>query len=253
MKNITSLLLLLTLLSCEPDSPETFNNQNTDCDSLITLNLSDEELYDIAYSEIKYYDGFYTENIDSASIYFENTISVYGTPPWKKLCTDDYDTALSISEQSSLNSSYYRELIATNENEKYYEFRRENPEYSSSTLLSRVLKCSYLNCSLQETIDDNYIVGTFNKPINIENCTELVEFWNFIHSYNWSSKNFICHQICEDENNIYIILYATDITGGDWGINDEIHLKKHINIINKSSGLYTIETLLVKQIEGDGN
>ena len=92
------------------------------------VNLTDDELYNLAYSDWKWPDNFYSEDSLEGSIYYENTVSIKPLGEreniWIQLCTDNIDTAREWSELSNNYSSYYRELVSEKETEKYYEFKR---------------------------------------------------------------------------------------------------------------------------------
>ncbi len=261
MKKVIYLLMVIQLFSCIKEPEEIAdNNANgdslhfdaADCDTLLVNTISDQELYDTIYSAFQYYDGFYSEDLDGGSIYFENRISVYKESEPIFLCTNDPETAHQWSEMSSNNSAYYRELVSTSQNEKYFEFRRVNPANSSDILLSRVLKCSFLDCSNMETIDQyNKIIGTFNQvPRTISNCQELIEFWNYFHSYQIGGMKFISSEVCETSTYIYIVLFETEVVYGDWGLHDKISLIKNTSRIDKDSGVIYVSKTVLKEIDG---
>ena len=255
MKYLAILILGSILLSCNKDNEIIDVNQYNNCDSLIEFELTDQELFDTAYSDFEYYEGFYTEDLNGGSIYFENTVSVYHSTPWIYLCTDNYNTALNWSEMSSNNSSYYRELISTSENEKYFEFVRVRESNNADILLSRVYKCSYFDPTFEEEVNDStWILGTFNKQgINEENCLELIEFLYFITSYNSSGTQYIFSQTCESTDYIYVYIYNVGLSRGDWNMKDKISLRKYTNTIDKKTGKVTKYMTLIKQIDGYQN
>lgn len=252
LRYISFLLILVITFSCSNDSetlPET-------CDSIVpVINISDQELYDTIYSEFKYYQGFYFENLNGGSIYFENTVSVNRASDKIFLCTDDSITALNWSEKSANNSAYYRALVSSSENEKYFEFRRVHATNSNHILLSRVFKCSYLDLSLQAEINtSNWIIGTFNqRPIKEENGTELIEFLNFTSGYQWNGKKFLASETCETNNSVRVVLFETEVIYGDWGLHDQIFLIQSTYNINKSDGLIKKEEQVIRVVAGKLN
>jgi hypothetical protein len=257
LRCIVCLLGLVSIFSC---SKEEFINNNVEtlpdtCDSIPVINISDQGLFDTIYSGFKYYQGFYTENLNGGSIYFENTVSVNQASDAIILCSDDSITALNWSEQSANNSSYYRPLVSSRANEKYFEFRRVSTVNPNSILLSRVLKCSYLDLTLLEKSNsNNRIIGTFNqRPITLTNSLEVIEFLSFLWSHKLMGKKMLSSETCETNDSIQIVLFETDVVYGDWGVYDRISLSQSTYTINKSDGLIKKRKQLIRTITGKIN
>jgi hypothetical protein len=73
--------------------------------------------------------------------------TIASTAPEFELCTDDWSQALSWSETSALNAPQYSNLVATNDDVRFFEFGRVKPGSPEVYVQSRVYKCAYLNRS----------------------------------------------------------------------------------------------------------
>lgn len=242
------------LTACNKEKPGLSSLPDA-CPDVEMIAISDEELKNIIYSDYKYYEGFYNEPGRRNSIYFENTSSIRENADRKYLCTDDYNTAADWSERSAKNASYYRALVASRENEKYFEFIRASRGTRRDTLLSRVFKCTYLDRSMEKQLDQNqWIVGMFNqKPRTAANTLEVVEFLNYISSYNIGGKKYIANEVCEAKSQFRIVLFETGVVYGDWGLHDEISLFQNTYTIDKLTGLIIREIKLLRKIKGKLN
>lgn len=236
------------LLPDEPLLPDT-------CPDTKEILISDQELIDLIYSDYKYYDGFYNEPERRNSIYFENTSSIREYSSTRKyICTNDYATALEWSERSARSRSYYWAFYAFRENEKYFEFTRIAVNTLKDTLLCRIYKCDYLDPSMEERSAERWIIGTFNKrPITAANSLELVEFINYIGSYNIGGKKYIANEVCETRDKVRVVLFETGVLYGDWGTHDEISLLQSTYTINKGTGLFERKLEVLKTIKGRGH
>lgn len=261
MKNFIKLLTLLALFSCQKESVNVDNGNPNDtipeevaitfCDSLLVCNITDQELFDTAYSDFRFYEGFFKEE-DEGSLGLMNHNRANQSGDLTILCTDDLMVAEEWSESSALNSSYYRELISQSETEKYFKFQRVNPDRDTDIVLDLILKCSYIDCSNQKVNDnDIFEIGTFKQtPYTIENCLELVEFWKYQGYYNIGNVKVIANAICETDDVIQIALFETVNIYGDWDEKDIIELRKLVYTIYKENGLFTLKTTKIHEIEG---
>ena len=76
-------------------------------------------------------DGFYSESAPSghdhvATSHLKNTDLNASTPstPSYELCTNDWNEALAWSESSAQQTAQYADLVATNDDPRYFEFGR---------------------------------------------------------------------------------------------------------------------------------
>ncbi|MBN2365230.1 MAG: hypothetical protein EH225_04295 [Calditrichaeota bacterium] len=243
-------LLIILFISCreskDPIAPEKKEK------------FSDQDLFNAVYTSYKYPPDFYHEDLQGAGIYYNNTVSI--TPPdqreasWIQLCTDDRNQALQWSEQTSLNSAYYRKLVSERETEKYFEFKRVYEVNPRDIILSRVHKCSYLDRSMYDFFNPGEIIGKYNKrPFILAEVKELIEYLWFIGEYQHGGRTVLESSISEIRENYCVILYETDFMGGDWGMRDIIYLLKTTYLVNKNTGEITRDEELIRSIEGKMN
>jgi len=217
--------------------------------------FTDQGILNAVYSNYKYPEDFYQEDLKGASLYYENTISV--RPPverehkWIELCTDNKSQALEWSESSSKNSACYRDLIDERETEKYFEGRRGYSEKPSDIILSRVHKCSYLDRSKYDKFERGTTLGRFNqRPVTIENVKELIEYLWFIENYNIDGQKVLSSFTEDQGDSVKHTIYETHVVYGDWGVCDQITLIKSEYIVDKNSGEITISQENVKTVKG---
>ncbi len=216
----------------------------------------DEELREIAYSDHKYPDGFYQEELEGGNLYYENTVSINeGEPIWIELDTMDYAQALEWSELSSAHSAYYRDLVDERETEKYFEFRRIYSLNPTDIILSRVHKTDYLDKSMYDHFSpDNPILGIFNKrPVDTASVRELIEYMWFALNYNFLGSKVLESYSVDCEEEAKHILVVLSIAYGDWGIYDQITLGRLTYTVNKTTGEIIRDSEVLKTILGNFN
>jgi len=217
--------------------------------------FTDEQILDLIYSDYKYTDDFYQENLQGASIYYVNTVSILPVEEretiWFQLCTDDRDTALAWSESSSVNSSYYRDLVLVRETEKYFEFRRVYSKNPDDIILDRVHKYSYLDRSMYDRLNPGPILGIFNvRPLTSEGVRSLIEYLWFVEHYEIRGAKVLFSSNSESDSVICQTILHTHFGGGDWGMCDKISVIKSTYNVKRTSGAITVEAETVRVITG---
>jgi hypothetical protein len=215
----------------------------------------EDELLALVYSNYKWPKDFYTEEISSGNIYYENTVS---TKPinqrdgrWIELSSDDMNTAKQWSESSAKYSSYYRDLVSERETDKYYEFRRVYSANPSDILLSRVHKSSYIDRTMYDFSNPQTMIGKFNKTgITKNDVKELIEYLWFVWHYDNGSSKVHYTEITENRNEYIYNLYEIGISLGDWGMKDAIRYIKNTYSINKDSGEIIQQKEILKEFSG---
>ena len=150
--------IFLGVLGC--DSPVIHTAKRPACPSGDAPNIaeeqtefSDKDLRCAVYTDYKFPDGFYQEDLSlpdregKASIYYENTVSIDSSNKWTEFCTNELSRAWTLSERSADSNSYYRRVVDTTITEKFFQFRRVSEQNPRDVLLSRVHKCSYFTPS----------------------------------------------------------------------------------------------------------
>ena len=168
--------------------------------------FSETELRCVVYTDYRSPEGFYWEDLSlpgregSASICYENTVSIDSTNEWVEMCTGRLSQARVWSETSARSSAHYRRLLDTTSTKRYLQFRRVYDKNPRDVLLSRVHKCSYFDPSEpfhcagssikrdargDSTPTDSISIGTFGpRPITPAQVRRLAEYFWFIGQYN---------------------------------------------------------------------
>lgn len=137
--------------------------------------------------------GFYSESAPSghaaiAKSHLKNTDidpSLGNSQPQFELCTDDWNQALSWSETSAQNAPQYSQLVATNDDARYFEFGRMQSSTPQVYVLSRVYKCAYLDRTAADLRANTGAAGKLNiRPLTADELKRMSEYlWQFT-SYN---------------------------------------------------------------------
>lgn len=241
MKKIL-LLIFITLAAtgCE-------NNDN----SFLNLTNDDREIVEMAYSTTyRYPPGFNVEQNLDGSLYYENTISI-GTSQtsWIELNTNDKYQAKKWSETSSNRSSYYRDLVAERETEKYFEFKRVYSEDTDDVILSRVHKSSYFIPAFDKFHPGNTIGTLKVSPINKETAKDFIEYlWtSYVIGYDDKVLEYTATEYSEK---VQYNLKSVSVIYGDFGLCDTIQVMNFDFVVDKRSGIVTFEARTIKEIKG---
>ena len=106
-----------------------------------------------------------------------------------EVCTDDWNQALTWSEQTATQSSGYASLVGTNDTSHYFEFDRVPPGVPTQLLRQRVYLCSYLDRSDSSADVTSGPAGVLNaQPRSAAGMRDLSEYlWRFTGWNNYGS------------------------------------------------------------------
>jgi hypothetical protein len=249
MKNaILIILVILSLVSCE-EYNILFHTEEDSFES-----FSDSELIELAYSIEYYYpENFYHETELSGSLYYENTVSVKPIEEresiWIELSTDDQSQARQWSNLSNEYSSVNRELTEETESEKYFGFKRVNIENDQDILLSRVHKSDYF-IPLYDKFTPLDTAGIYKGEIRADKVKELDEYLWDCGSLNFYEK--VLSSEITDKGKVYEHrIQSLKIIHGDWGMFDIIYVFENKFTLDKTSGILTVKSELIKEIQGE--
>ncbi|HVF17559.1 MAG TPA: hypothetical protein VNA21_11630, partial [Steroidobacteraceae bacterium] len=137
--------------------------------------------------------GFYSEtsskgHANVATLHVKNTDvdpSLTTTAAEYELCTNDWNQALSWSETNAANATQYSNLVATNDDERFFEFGRVQTGTPELYVQERIYKCAYLNRTAANLRAASGEAGQLNvRPLTGDELRRLSEyFWQFT-SYN---------------------------------------------------------------------
>ena len=138
--------------------------------------------------------GFYSDPVPSgygyvATMHLKNAsvdATVAVSEPLYELCTDDWNQALAWSELSAHNDAQYSDLVATNDDPRYFEFGRVRQGDPTFYLRARVFKCAYLDRSDENLRDAAGPAGKLNRrPLTAAELRDLSEYlWQFTQYNN---------------------------------------------------------------------
>jgi hypothetical protein len=125
------------------------------------------------------------DNVATAHLKNNDIASGSVADPVHELCTDDWNEALGWSELRAQNSPHYADLVATNEEPRYFEFGRSRAGEPQFYVRDRVFKCSYLDRASANLRDREGAAGQMNRrPVTAAELRTLSEYlWAFT-SYN---------------------------------------------------------------------
>ena len=203
-----------------------------------STDIFDQNILAAVYTDYKFPEEFYREDLNGGSIYYENTISTQTSDTkWFEHSTNSYDQALAWSETSAVNSAYYRGLVSERETEKFFEFRRVWEDNRNDIVLSRVHKFSYLDRSMYDRFNPNDTLAILRKsPINSESVIELVEYLWFLEVYKITGFKVLFYRIEETSQSYNYVLFHIKTSYGDWGLCDKISVLRTVFSVDKQTG-----------------
>ena len=138
--------------------------------------------------------GFYSDPAPSgygyvSTMHVKNAnvdTTVAAPEPLYELCTDDWNEALAWSELSAQHEPQYSDLVATNDDPRYFEFGRVRQGDPTFYVRARVFKCAYLDRANANLRDAAGPAGTLNhRPLTAAELRDLTEYlWQFTQYNN---------------------------------------------------------------------
>jgi hypothetical protein len=219
--------------------------------------ITDENVIRAVYSTYRYPESFVTEDLQGASPYYENTISIHTLNErpeyWQELSTNDRDQAFAWSESSSVYSAYYRKLVSERETEKFFEFRRVWEAHPNDVILSRVHKSTYLDRSMHDRLRPRDTIAVFKGTVDTARVKELVEYLWFAGNFTFGGAKVLCTSVFDRGSNIEYHLFHTEVSFGDWDLSDHITVNRSDFCVNKGTGTVVYTKQLLRTIEGKKN
>jgi hypothetical protein len=221
----------------------------------VTRTPEEEHILELAYSKDYFFPvGFYHEINNTGSPYYENTVSIMPINErqniWIELNTNDKNEARIWSDESNQYSSVNREIIGERESDKYFEFTRQNIQYSNDIQLSRVHKSDYFQPVKNKFFTSDTLIGKFNGELNLTTVKELVEYLWSCGSMGVSYSKVLESEIKEYNDHFEYYIQSIVIVYGDFGIHDEIIVNDNFVTMDKSNRELIIKTKKVKTIQG---
>lgn len=260
MKKYGILFLGIILLwSCKKDAEDIKEVVTYDDPIEVELLMQDKEILEKVYSKDYLYpeDFFYEKNLEG-STYYENTRSIrVSQTAWIELHTNDKKQAKEWSEISNKLSSEYRELVSERETEKYFEFKRINPEFSHDIVLSRVHKSSYFTPVLDWSSVNYYSseptkieTGIFrHRPITVTSAKHFIEYYWSSTSLGTGNKVLEAKAI-ELPNWFQYNIKSASVSSGDIGSCDKVDIWEYDFLVHKRTGEVYFVIKKLKDLKG---
>jgi hypothetical protein len=192
--------------------------------------------------------GFYAETAPSgqanvATMHVKNTDidpNVAGTAAQFELCTNDWNQALSWSEASAQNAPQYSDLVATNDDARYFEFGRVRSGTPTMYVQARVYKCAYLNRAAANLRASAGAAGLLNvRPLTSDELRRLSEYlWQFTSYNNFGNVVLKSSSGTPLEHTLHI---ATLVRGGTSASCDRIDVVAWRHQVNSTTGALTLD------------
>lgn len=194
--------------------------------------------------------GFATETLPNvqgvvATSHVKNTDIDPGVPSSSaqfELCTNDWNEALAWSETSAHNKPQYADLIATNDDSRYFEFARVQSGAPDVYVQSRIYKCAYLNRSNANLRDSSGAAGQLNvRPLGSDELRRTSEYlWRFTTYNNFG--NVVLKSAGTNGTMFEHTLFIATLTrGGMSATCDRIDVVAWRHQLNATSGALTLD------------
>jgi hypothetical protein len=196
--------------------------------------------------------GFYVDPVPKdefvATEHLKNSDIEAESGPEHELCTNDWNQALSWSEEHAQDAQSYSDLVETNDETRFFEFGRTRASDPEFYVRQRVFKCSYVDRAAVDLRAPEGAAGLLNlRPLTAAELKTLSEYlWTFtaynnfgsavLESSGSSGSNSFSHSL-------YIASLARDGVSGDC---DRIDVLEWKHSVDSSTGALTlnVETVL---------
>ena len=248
------------LSSCEDLGPLAPVNPNAPAftASFDSIQITDAEILRITYSSYKKPASFYNEDLQRDFLYYENTVSIGfngpGEVPWIELSTNSREQALDWFKKGLGNGEWYGPIIGENETERYFEFRCKYKGDSTHVMHDRVHKLSYLDRSMYDALKPAPLIGRFNlRPVDENSVKSLVEYLWFIQTYDMGGRQALAAVPAHTPDTMYCALYELSTSFGDWGLHDQIALRRTVYAVSRLTGDIIRRTYGLRAVQGRMN
>lgn len=221
-----------------------------------------EEFLRLAYAadEDVFPRGFYSEEDQTSTTYYVNTISIAPPPDrgneWIELHTDDEHQAQTWVELTRTNSSAQTVQQGSSQTAKYFEY----PALMTNghMIRFRVHKSTYFE-PLLDKFNGDKTIGRYNGVMDMASVAELIQYlWvNYnmnLGGYQIGGNRVLETEGAEDETTYSYRIRLLSITYGDWGLHDVIYVNDHYFSLSKATGILRHDkTVEVAKIRGHYN
>lgn len=168
------------------------------------ISQTDLEIATSVFAGKRVPEGFYTEpaanDAVNATLHLKNTDidpSITAAQPQYELCTNDWNQALGWSETNASNAQVYADLVATNDDARFFEFARVRAGSPAVYTQTRVFKCTYVDRTNANLRTNDGAAGQLNvRPLNAD---ELERFSEYV--FRFTRYNNFGHSVLQSAGN----------------------------------------------------
>jgi hypothetical protein len=168
--------------------------------------------------------------------------------PQHELCTNDWNEALSWSEEHAHDAQPYSDLVETNDETRFFEFGRTRASDPEFYVRQRVFKCSYVDRTAVDLRAREGAAGLLNlRPLTAAELKTLSEYlWTFTEYNNFGSAVLESSGSSGSNSFSHSLLIASLVRDGVSSGCDRIDVMDWKHIVDSSTGALTlnVETVL---------
>jgi hypothetical protein len=191
--------------------------------------------------------GFYQDSAPPtqghvATAHLKNT-DLSSSAAQYELCTDDWNTALSWSDQAATGAQASN-LVETNTTTSYYEFGRVRAGTPQTYIRARVFRCSYLDRSNVDLNGTSAVAGQFNqRPLTAGEIQLLSEYlWQFTTYNNYGNAVLKSSGVISATNVQHTLIIASLTSAATSGGCDRIRVAGWTHSADAQSGTLTLSS-----------
>jgi hypothetical protein len=215
--------------------------------------FTDSELLNATYTDYKYPENFYSENLGDTSLYYVNTVSIdsLNKEKWIELSTNNDNQAFTWCVKSSPEGSTFKEGV---QSDKFIEYFRTYNPYDNLLIKFRTHKKLYFSRNDYDFFRKSDSIGIFEKEdFTTDDAKELIDYLYYIKNYQNGSSKLLSSFVINNQETVDVHHFELYIVYGDFNLYDEITLIEKIYEIDKESGIIIISETNIRTINGEYN
>lgn len=217
--------------------------------------FADQQLLAAVYSDYGYPPGFYQESRSGPFPYHVNTLSIAPPccqpPDWRELATDDPQQARAWAESTVAHSTIRAPLdtvpIVT---ERYIEFMPAANSSARDGVPMRAHRLAYLDRWMFDQMHPDSVRGRLNaRPIDEPAIRAVAEYVWYLDWGRTSDKVLSSFTLPAPRGDTHV-LYVTRKIRGDWGVDDQVQLRRSAYRVSLTTGDIVVSETLLRTIRG---